>query len=102
MATSQTNQTNQTAFDLSAFIEDKNLQAEEISRKPIKAIVKAVSSSVVKASQSSVLIFETVNEELSQNLIETKLENLVELHKLASQYNISVPQALELRSSLLK
>ena len=97
-----TKQTNQTTFDLSAFIEDKNIQAEETSRKPIKAIIKATASIAVKASQSGVLIFETVNEELSQNLLETKLENLVELHKLATQYGISVPQALELRSSLLK
>ena len=98
MATTKTSP----AFDLSSFIEQKNIQAEETSRKPIKAIVRASASAIVKASEASVLILDTINEELSQNLIETKLENLVELHKLASRYNISVDQALELRSSLLK
>ena len=98
MATTKTTQ----AFDLSSFIEQKNIQAEETSRKPIKAIIRSTATTAVKLAESSVLLLDTINEELSHNLIETKLENLVELHKLAGKYNISVEQALELRSSLLK
>jgi len=96
MATTKTTQ----AFDLSAFIEDENLISEESSRKPITATIKAVSAIAVKTSQATVLLLDTLSEELTNNLMETKLENLAGLHKLASKYGISMDQALSMRTAL--
>ncbi len=87
-------------FSLASTIEANKAQSDEISSRPIKSTIRALSSAGVELSQSFRLVAKTINEELRSNLMDTVVSNVVELNATATKHGISVDELQQLRASL--
>ena len=89
-----------TKFSLASTIEANQSNQASIDKRPIKSTIKALASGSVELSQSFRLIAKTVNEELRTNLMDTMIDNVIDLKATADKHSISIDELQSLRASL--
>ncbi len=92
--------TTPTTFSIASTIEANNAIQASTDKRPVKATIKALASSTVEFSQSLRLVAKTVNEELRTNLMDTMVDNIIDMKASADKHGIDIAELQALRASL--
>ncbi len=89
-----------TTFSIASTIEANKAVQASTDKRPIKSTIKAIASGTVELSQSFRLVAKTINEELRTNLMDTMIDNIVDMQASATKHNIDINELQALRASL--